>query len=375
MSTVHCELRTHSAALHLQQLFTGFSSLARKGVIDLTERLDASATRPQDWTLTAFIRGRAVVYDVADNHRIDEQRLEAADFYFKRSFHESYVASLGAAAAKVHPLGLNYEVYPSHFDVHGARRNFLAGRGTRRLSGALKALGLGPGFMPRQPLFEDASDHRHQPRVLFLTRAWDPNDSTDRGERFLRQREKINDMRAQCIERLRRHFGDRVLAGFAHTEFASRHYSSLLVADPRISRKDVYLTTVRESDICITTTGLHGSIGWKLGEYVALGKAIVSERLEHTVPGRFAAGVNYLEFRTPEDCVAMTDELFCNPGKRQAMRARNRAYYEHYLRPDQLVLNTLSVVLGRHVVTALTRGFAGDAVVPARTRASSFAGD
>lgn len=41
---------------------------------------------------------------------------------------------------------------------------------------------------------------------------------------------------------------------------------------------------VKESDICITTTGLHRSIGWKFAEYIAASKAIVTEKLNYS-PG------------------------------------------------------------------------------------------
>jgi hypothetical protein len=144
---------------------------------------------------------------------------------------------------------------------------------------------------------------------------------------------------------LRREFGERVLAGFAHSDLAMRRYPDLLVADPLVSHKRCYLAAVRQAAVCVTTTGLHGSIGWKLGEYVALGKPIVSERIEHRVPGDFCAGKNYLSFSSDDECIAMVDALLADPARRTAMAAHNRAYYQAHLRPDQLVLNTLRTAL------------------------------
>ncbi len=294
--------------------------------------------------LTARVNGRTIIYDVADSHRIAEECLPKADAYFKRSFLPRYVSGLGADRGKVHPLALNYEVYPNHLDLAGARRDFLVRRGIRRLGAVRKAFRIERGFVPRQHLLEGAPGDGSG-RILFLTRAWDPNESPLASGLPRQRREQINDMRARCIDALRCHFGDRVLAGFARTPFAIDRYPSLLVADARLSEKRSYLSLVKQSDVCVTTTGLHGSIGWKFAEYIALGKAIASEPIELKVPGNLASGANYLAFSSDEQCVAVVDELLTNPARRLAMSRRNLAYYQQYLRPDNLILNTLRAVL------------------------------
>ena len=80
-------------------------------------------------------------------------------------------------------------------------------------------------------------------------------------------------MRAQTIEILRETFGSRFNGGFIHTEYAERHFPRQLVADNRYSEQGAYIDLLRRHPICIATAGLHGSVGWKLGEYVAFSKA------------------------------------------------------------------------------------------------------
>ncbi len=341
-----CELLTHSAQPHLQQIYTGFSALARAGVIELSERICPPPAGAHAWMVTVRVNGRTLVYDVADSHLISEQCLVEADAYFKRSFLPHYVCSLGTDGSKVHPLALNYEVYPSHLDLTGARRDFLVRSGIRRFGAIRKALRIERDFVPRQHLFEGAAGESGDARALFLTRAWNPMDTTCASGLSQRQREQINDMRARCIVGLRRHFGHRVLAGFAHTPFANERYRSLLVSDPRVNEKRNYLSLVARADVCVTTTGLHGSTGWKFAEYVALGKAIASEPIELKVPGDLIAGANYLAFSSADECVAMVDALLSNAARRLAMSRRNLAYYQQYLRPDNLVLNTLRTAIG-----------------------------
>jgi hypothetical protein len=57
---------------------------------------------------------------------------------------------------------------------------------------------------------------------------------------------------------------------------------------------------------------------------------------------------NYLEFTSPDQCVAATVLLRDNPALRQEMMERNHLYCRTYLRPDALVWNTLQAADNRH---------------------------
>ena len=77
---------------------------------------------------------------------------------------------------------------------------------------------------------------------------------------------------------------------------------------------------------------------------MAAAKAIVHEEMCYSVTGDFREGVNYLSFRTPQECVEAVAKLVDNPERLQTMKRANAAYYRQYLRPDMLVRNTLEVV-------------------------------
>ena len=100
---------------------------------------------------------------------------------------------------------------------------------------------------------------------------------------------------------------------------------------------------MKQSDICLATTGLHKSIGWKMGEYVAAGKAIISEHLYCEVPGDFIVGKNYLEFTNAEECIEQLDLLIKEPKRICEMQIENKKYYENYGRPLRMIENTLAV--------------------------------
>jgi hypothetical protein len=128
------------------------------------------------------------------------------------------------------------------------------------------------------------------------------------------------------------------------SEYARKHYPDCTL-DGSLTRKGKYLALVKQSDICIASMGLHGSNGWKLAEYVAASKAIVSEHLRYEVPGNFSPQRNYLPFDRPEECVRNVGELIANERLAYRLKVNNYEYYHTFVRPDRLVLNTLIVAL------------------------------
>lgn len=314
---------------HYTQIFTGLTLLERLGRIRIRQRY-------HDAGLAAIIDdNRRVYFDVQDDWAIDPQQLAAADAYFKRSYAPQIVAAT-AEPDKIRPMGLNYQVFPDGLDLKSVPRALRLGDSWRaRLGWALKGLNLHPGFVPRLRHLAAHPAPRQEPRVLFLTRTWEPDGHVPKA---MPTREEINDMRARCIVAIRREFGARAIAGFAPSEVARTQYPDLVYDGPTDQRS--YLRLLREVPICVATTGLHGSIGWKMGEYVAFAKAIVSERLHYVVPG-LQADHHYLEFSGVDNLLAAVSRLFDDAGQRHAMMHANAAYYRDYLRPDRLVWRAL----------------------------------
>ena len=159
------------------------------------------------------------------------------------------------------------------------------------------------------------------------------------------ERISINIMRARCMQLLKEEFGNFFYGGFVHSKYALDNFHDVVLPDKRTSEKQTYTGLVRQYPICIATTGLYGSIGFKMAEYIAFSKAIVSERLNYSVPGGFNRGKNYLDFTTPEECVDQAVRLFNDRQMQAQMMQDNWQYYESFLRPDRLIWRTLKVGL------------------------------
>lgn len=103
-------------------------------------------------------------------------------------------------------------------------------------------------------------------------------------------------------------------------EHARKYFPDCVINDKRFFRKRSYLKLLSECDIGVATIGLQRSNGWKIAEYIAKSKAIITEPLQFKVTGEFAEGSNYLSFKTAEECVESITSLIQDRSK----------CYEHY---------------------------------------------
>ena len=163
---------------------------------------------------------------------------------------------------------------------------------------------------------------------------------------YSEERLAINEVRAGCIRGLRHEFGNAFTGGLEHSAYAQKKFGDCLTNIPAMTSKKNYLELVKDNAICVSTVGLNQSIGWKFGEYVALSRAILSEKLAFEVPGEFGVNENYLEFTSVDQCVEQAVRMMENPALVAEMMQKNHEYYCNNLRPDALVRNCLSAALG-----------------------------
>jgi hypothetical protein len=353
---IECELFCASNKDHLQQIYTGFAMLSERGAIRLKQRILSPAPSRKDLPpplhdvalahLLARVNGKNVAFDVHDSNFIDEVLLSQVDFYFKRSWQESAV-KMCSAPHKVLPLGANVWVHHRAPDKHAMQRAFVHS-GVDALKSVLRALGLdrlmGDAlYTPRVPDLEAPAAVATAPRVLFLAEAWDP--ATALCEKTAQERLAINETRAMCMRGLKEAFGPKVTCGFRPAAFSRQAFPELVIDDVRLTKKRSYLALVREHAICVSSSGLHQSIGWKFAEYLSMSRAIVAERLHMGLPGGMAADVNYLEFTSAAQCVAQVSRLVHQPELMASLMRANRDYYTSFLEPSALVHRALHKVI------------------------------
>ena len=91
---------------------------------------------------------------------------------------------------------------------------------------------------------------------------------------------------------------------------------------------------VKKVGIGVYVRGLHHSLAFKMAEYLAAGLCIVSEPLVHELPVPLREGVNYLLFRSHDECLERCRWLLSHPAEAERMRWANRDYYRRWVEPE-----------------------------------------
>lgn len=182
---------------HISQIVTGFMMLKNKGIIDL--EINRTNKHPFTGIVEVILNNKMnILYDMADGYVFDQQIVREyaknADFYFKRSFNESYHSQY------------NYNIYPIGFNYHVTTKgNILDKPVDQSLISQLKWYTkeiLGKNY--HQNFYVDDFEFLPRkidssPMILFITRTWSNEDGLDFNETF-----EIDNFRAECIRGLKR---------------------------------------------------------------------------------------------------------------------------------------------------------------------------
>lgn len=327
---------------HLSMPVTGLMMLEAQKKVRLSFEIDPGNRRrfPYAPLLGVYGGGRRILFDLADGYGSEVERAQPelvrqADFVFRRSFSPAENAKLPPELqSRMHPLGFHFHVsYPGNpidrISTWGERRGALF---QRVFNGA-------PRSYFTLDKFEQEPEPHEKPTVLFYTRLWHAPEGSELYESVTR----INESRIRLVSELRKRYGSRFAGGIQFDLREARHCGGL-VAGIGETRRTRYLETMRSADICVGSTGLHDSIGWKTAEYVAASKAVVNEKFCFEVPGNFQEGVHYLPFTDVEGCLEQVERLMGDPQRVYEMALANRAYYQAYGRPDRMMANALRQV-------------------------------
>jgi len=345
------------------QVLAGLVTLAQAGEIDLEFTLTPATRLPPDrvvpWIeVTDRETGntRWVCFDMADGDWLTGARTDLADVVFKRT----YVPEIIVPHRRDHvlPYGLNYAcrtgdeglmlryaaagVVSSFHDLRHKPSRVTPSRvawpvvGPIRLAQANRRPDVPLSGIPRLvSQFESRPDEPAEARVLFQTRAWAEN-----VEGVADHHTEPNHRRAEVIRALRRRLGHRFVGGFVPDPYAREHFPdclSDLPADPV-----AYLRSVRSAAIVVSTEGLKTSIPFKIPEFLAASRAIVSEPFRPLLPTPLVSGAELVTFTGADACADICERLLDQPDEVQALRAGAWAYYQAEVRPDALMRNRLA---------------------------------
>ncbi len=96
-----------------------------------------------------------------------------------------------------------------------------------------------------------------------------------------------------------------------------------------------YLQKMKRSMVAFNTPAVMGCHGWKLGEYLALGKVILSTPLLRALPSPLEHGKHiWYTNGTEQDMKSALEMLQKNEGLRRSLEQNARAYFDQYASPS-----------------------------------------
>ncbi len=118
------------------------------------------------------------------------------------------------------------------------------------------------------------------------------------------------------------------------------------VTAPRKYPFRVYLQRLQRSAVAFNCPAVHHCLGWKLGEFFALGKAIISLPLGREMPAPLQHG-RHIHFVEDNEAamVAAVKRIAFDDAYRNHLEINARAYYLRHLAPERVVMNVCGRLL------------------------------
>jgi hypothetical protein len=358
MAQVTCYIDACQSLYAFSKLHTGLSLLAAGGEIDVRFVVPPPGRRffCEEGLTAIWVRAesgveRLAAIDVYDRADVfGHELLECCDLYFKRSPYAAEIGRLPVALQdKVVPFGMNYACR-TRGKYLPAIAGPMLGKLRRAVSGgpaAMKDALLQVLMIPRYELFEREPAVPLRPEIVFQTRVWTQADCSTEPI------EPLNESRVALVRALRRSFPKHFRGGVIPTKLARERYPDALTTEP--TRPAGYLAASRESLIGIGTRGLHHSTPFKLPEYLAGSKCVMSEPLRNELPDALEDGRELVWFRGVDECLARCEELLRRPEQARELRQNAWKYYRKHVAPAAHVRKCLAQVMAGVSVDAMAK--------------------
>jgi glycosyltransferase involved in cell wall biosynthesis len=165
----------------------------------------------------------------------------------------------------------------------------------------------------------------------------------------------VTNLRKEIITILKDLDKEKVISfegGFSRARFGPFEGLENYSAGKRYDHRS-YLEHLKLSTVVINTPAVHDCLGWKLGEYFALGKAIISTPINRVLPGNFMAGTHYLEIKDVHaELKDAISSLVANKEQRMELEQNALAYWEKWLAPTKTIAHIHATAFKKELVVA-----------------------
>ena len=282
------------------------------------------------------VNSQTIFFDYSDSPLFADEP-KKYNYYFKRSLRQT--------DKKNNIFPLNFQVNYSYKSI-----KFLSKLGYKELvnkSNRIEIIRALDYFNFFTNLSHNAMDSRKFPqnhinnggRILFYSRLWNPENHPDLDEK--ERRIQQNEFRIESCRIIKKNFKNADV-GLFPDKLASKLASDVLLDEKKTSKKE-YFKLLKQCDIGIADDGLKDTPGWKIGEYLLYGKAVVTTPLNISIDN-FHEKINYEKVSTRNSFLELpdkidfllTDEKYLEVGK------NNLDWSSEYLHPKNYIKRILS---------------------------------
>lgn len=177
-------------------------------------------------------------------------------------------------------------------------------------------------------------------KIIFHSRLWNPDNNADVEEKI--RRENQNEFRIEACRIIKNNFKN-VSVGLFPDELSNK-IAPEFVLDIKNTSKKEYFKSLRNADIGIADDGLKDTPGWKIGEYLLFGKAIVTTPL-NTVVADFQEHINFEQVQNRSSYLELPEKIeYLLEGKKYLEVAENNLKWsETYLHPKNYIKRILTL--------------------------------
>lgn len=287
-------------------------------------------------TYTEIITGettKRIVVDFHDNFDfIAQDNLQTCDVYYKVNYRPEFICTLNVHSEKIKP-------FIPHFTVSGEKDvtilSRLAGSWMERINhySLLKPSNLhwkkllyqaGPARLKRYRTFVKFGDNEKYTsiksipdRIFFIASLY--NDNTY-------QLKEVNARRISLVSLLKREYSKHFYGGIVNSVLSRNRCPDLIFQDYLPHAR--YLEECKRSDICIYSNGPNNCLSWKLGEYIWLGKPVVSEKLYTRFDQSFDPSNHLVESLDMDSMLRLIEVLRTDNAKKEDMANASINFYK-----------------------------------------------
>jgi hypothetical protein len=155
---------------------------------------------------------------------------------------------------------------------------------------------------------------------------------------------EVNELRARFMRVARSSANVTFEGGFCPQDRDDRMTGYSDLRRRRLSQHKWMQLTTRSAAV-FNLTGMYGSLDVKLGEYLALGKAIISTPLPWQLPSNLEHGTHiHVIDGSEESMKEAIEHIVCEPAYRLHLEANARAYFDEFSSPRATIQRLVSQV-------------------------------